>query len=185
MKGELERLTPFVDENGILRVGGRLQYAQYAFDKKHPAILPPKHHLSLLLIKHEHVRLLHAGPQLLLSSLRERFWPIRGRSKILPAYICLFICFSTKAIHIELVSDLTTECFLAAFRRFVSRRGKPAQVFSDNGKTFVGAKSELSKLSQFIMSQNQSLSQCLANENIQWNFIPALHRIWGDCGKFA
>lgn len=231
-KGELDRLSPFFDDTGLLRVGGRMHHTKFSFEKKHPAILPPKHHLSLLLLKHEHIRLLHAGPQLLLASIRERFWPIRGRNlarlivfqcltcfktkphgitpimgnlpaprvtalhpfhtvgvdyagpifiknkkgrgnKIIPAYICLFICFSTKAVHLELVSDLTTECFLATFRRFVSRRGKPSQVFSDNGKTFIGAKSELAKLGNFILSQQQTISQSLGNDNVNWQFIPA------------
>jgi len=54
-------------------------------------------------------------------------------------YLLVFDCFSTKAIHLELTPDLTTEKFIAASARFVSRRGCPSQVQSDNLKSFVGA----------------------------------------------
>ncbi|GFU02038.1 integrase catalytic domain-containing protein [Trichonephila clavipes] len=51
-----------------------------------------------------------------------------------------------KAIHLELVSDLTTEAFLAALKRFVARRGRPIEIHSDNGRNFVGANNELRKI---------------------------------------
>ncbi|XP_065087291.1 uncharacterized protein LOC135709030 [Ochlerotatus camptorhynchus] len=63
------------------------------------------------------------------------------------AYICVFICFSTKAVHLELVSDLTTAAFMATLRRFIARRGFPAHIHSDNGKNFEGAKNELNTCS--------------------------------------
>ena len=50
------------------------------------------------------------------------------------AYVCLFTCASTRAIHLELVHDLTEESFMQAFRRFVSRRSLPQLIISDNGK---------------------------------------------------
>jgi len=59
-------------------------------------------------------------------------------SKANKCYICLFICFAVKAIHLELISDMTTEAFIAA-RRFLSRRGKPAHIYSDNSSDFVDA----------------------------------------------
>ncbi|KPJ16510.1 hypothetical protein RR48_08101 [Papilio machaon] len=79
-KSRLLSLDPFVDSEGILRVGGRLQNSNFNFDKKHPILLDGKHHLSLLLMRHEHIRLFHAGPQLLLAAVREEFWPIGGRN---------------------------------------------------------------------------------------------------------
>ncbi|XP_060665303.1 uncharacterized protein LOC132797563 [Drosophila nasuta] len=60
-------------------------------------------------------------------------------------YVCVFVCFSTKAIHIEATTDLTAEKFLEAFSRFVARRGCPLHMYSDNGETFVRASSILSK----------------------------------------
>jgi len=51
-------------------------------------------------------------------------------------YACIFICFATKAVHIELCLDLTTNEFMAALRRFCSRRGTPSKIYSDNGTNF-------------------------------------------------
>ena len=65
---------------------------------------------------------------------------------LVKSYIAVFVCFTTKAVHLELVSDLTTEAFLAALKRFVSRRGLPLNIHSDNGSNFIGAKNDLSAL---------------------------------------
>ena len=61
-------------------------------------------------------------------------------------YILLFTCAVTRAVHLELVNSLSLTHFLLAFRRFVSRRGLPKTVFSDNAKTFKSASTELLKL---------------------------------------
>jgi len=53
-------------------------------------------------------------------------------------YVVVFICLSTKAIHLECVDDYSTEGFLAAFSRFAGRRGLPSHVYSDNGTNFQG-----------------------------------------------
>lgn len=230
-KGNLSRLNPFLDSDEILRIGGRLHCSDYQYGKKHPILLSSKHPFTKLLFEHEHRRLLHAGPQLLLSSIRENYWPIRGRnlakcvvynclkcfkahprqnnpimgqlpksrvmpfpvfyktgvdyagpftlkekkgrgSKTLKCYVSLFVCFTTKAIHLELVTELTTEAFLAAFRRFVSRRGKPESIFSDNGKNFVGARAELKELANFLSKNEQALTEIIVNEGVNWKFIP-------------
>lgn len=59
------------------------------------------------------------------------------------AYIALFVCMTTKALHLELVSDYSASAFIAAYNRFVSRRGLPSAIYSDNGTTFQGADREL------------------------------------------
>jgi hypothetical protein len=57
----------------------------------------------------------------------------KGRgSKTSKCYLCLFICFVTEAVHLELVSDMTTEAFILALRRFAPRRGMPQEINSDN-----------------------------------------------------
>ncbi|XP_041451907.1 uncharacterized protein LOC121405322 [Drosophila obscura] len=67
-----------------------------------------------------------------------------GRAcRISKGYVCVFVCFSTKAIHLEAKSDISTDTFLAAFARFVARRGCPHEVQSDNGRNFVGASRSL------------------------------------------
>ena len=87
------------------------------------------------------------------------------------AYACLFVCFTTKAVHIELVSDLTSEAFLAALRRFVSRRGCPQ---SDNGSNFVGAHNILKDIYSFLSqdSTQAAVSSFTSTQKIQWHFSP-------------
>ena len=81
-RGHLRRLVPFMDNEGILRVGGRLQNAPLSQEEKHPAILPNKSHLSELLIRDAHQRTLHGGPQLIQSHLLRTLWIIHARNKI-------------------------------------------------------------------------------------------------------
>lgn len=81
-KSRLLSLNPFLDENGILRVGGRLYNSNFNEDKKHTILISSKHYFTKLLFASEHQSLLHAGPQLLLASIRERFWPIGGRNLV-------------------------------------------------------------------------------------------------------
>jgi len=65
-------------------------------------------------------------------------------------------CFSIKAIYLEPTPDLTTDKFLADFARFVSRKGCPRQFQSDNGKTFVGASTVLSR--DFLQAVKESVT---------------------------
>ncbi|KAB0798114.1 hypothetical protein PPYR_09107 [Photinus pyralis] len=97
----------------------------------------------------------------------------KGRgSKSSKCYVCVFICFSVKAVHIEVVSDLTTNSFLMALRRFAARRGKPAKIYSDNGSNFVGANNKLKDFLAFIKSNNADISNSCVDEGIEWHFIP-------------
>ncbi|CAK9796151.1 hypothetical protein ANTPLA_LOCUS667 [Anthophora plagiata] len=89
----------------------------------------------------------YAGPLF----IRER---VRGHERY-KVYIAVFICFSTKAVHIELVSDLTSDAFLAALRRFFARRGKSSDIYSDNATNFVGADRELRETLRTILSETQ------------------------------
>ena len=87
------------------------------------------------------------------------------------AYLALFVCFSTKALHLELASDMTTKTFLAAFRRFVSRRGLPSVMYSDNGTNFTGAANELKTLVKQL-SVDEDLFDFSAQRNVVWKFNP-------------
>ena len=93
---------------------------------------------------------------------------------VIKAYVCVFVSFSVKAVHLELVSDLTSEAFIATLRRFISRRGKPSLIWSDNGTNFVGASRELQELADFLERQKvqQEISQFCSNQYIKWKFIP-------------
>ncbi|XP_045534559.1 uncharacterized protein LOC123721125 [Papilio machaon] len=97
------------------------------------------------------------------------------------AYIAIFICLSTKAIHLELVSDLTSEAFIAAFKRFVSRRGHCAQMWSDQGRTFIAANRELKESldEANLESLHKQTANTLAMDGTQWHFIPPYSPTFG------
>lgn len=219
-------LSPFIDENHIIRVGGRLDNSPYCYDVKHPILICSKHHVTKLLFRMYHLKLLHAGPQLLLSNIRQSYWPLKGRNlskltvnkclvcfkykaqtiqpimgqlpanrtnlefpflhccvdyagpvmiadrkgrgcRLLKSYLCIFVCLSVKAIHLELVTELTKEAFIAALNRFIARRGKPQSISSDNGTNFVGASNDLHT---FLTSSN--IEYDMAQEGIEFKFTP-------------
>ena len=112
-----------------------------------------------------HVGIDYAGPIKIRSS------PGRG-FKALKGYIAVFVCFSTKAIHLEAVSSLETQQFLHAFKRFVSRRGLCKHVYSDCGTNFVGADSEIQKFFKMNSAQNQEIVKNLSDMKIEWHFNP-------------
>lgn len=226
-------LSPFMNKDGLIRVGGRLKNSNLDFDACHPILLPRNHELTRKIIREEHVRNMHAGTQATMAFVRQRFWPISLRSaarkiiqecvicfkskprqseaimgslpagRVTPsrpfthcgvdyagpvilregkrrnarnnkAYIAIFVCFATKATHIEVVSDLTTDSFLGAFKRFIARRGRPSRMYSDNGTTFVGAQKQIKELYEFHRKQetHSDLYQYFSGQGIAWSFIP-------------
>ena len=72
---------------------------------------------------------------------------------IIKAYVCIFVSLSVKAIHLESVSDLTTDAFVTTLRRFFARRCKPSLILSEHGTKFVGAAREMKELSEFLELQ--------------------------------
>ncbi len=89
-------------------------------------------------------------------------------------YLCVFVDFVVKAVHLELVTDMTAEAFVATLRRFIARRGKPKEIFSDNGTNFVGAERDLCELYQLLKEkplQDTVHAYCL-HQDIQWHFSP-------------
>ncbi|XP_029156108.1 uncharacterized protein LOC114928910 [Nylanderia fulva] len=230
-RSSLIKLSPFLDDQGVLRVGGRLKHALLPYDEKHPVIVPPASWMTRLLIESCHRRSLHGGVQMTLGLLRHRFWVPRGRTVIkqqlhrcvtctrwraatpqppmgnLPrdrvtptrpflstgldyagpifirtskgrghrsqrGYIAVFVCFWSKAIHLEVVSDYSSEAFIAALRRFVSRRGLCTDVYSDCGTTFVGADRTLRELFKASSSEGHHIARAANNQGIRWHFNP-------------
>ncbi|XP_011884045.1 PREDICTED: uncharacterized protein LOC105571183, partial [Vollenhovia emeryi] len=226
-------LNPFLDDEHILRVGGRLKNANLAYESKHPLLLPKGHAITRLIIRNEHVRNMHAGVQATLYAVRSQFWPIaakattrdvinkctvcwkakpsvpeatmsdlpksrvqisrpfthcgvdfggpflirehkRRNAKLSKAYICIFVCFATKAVHIELVADLSSESFMGALKRFIARRGKVACMHSDNGTNFVGAARELNELHDFFIKEQiqHKINEFFVEHRIEWRNIP-------------
>jgi len=101
---------------------------------------------------------------------------IKGGAKRKPtyinAYVAVFVCLETKACHLELASALTTEAFIATLRRFVARRGKPSQIWSDNGSQFTRANKELKELVNSLKQQStqEAITDHCATQGIQWFF---------------
>ena len=93
---------------------------------------------------------------------------------IVKSYISVFVSLSVRAVHLELVSDLTSEAFIACLRRFVARRGCPNQIWSDHGTNFVGANHEFNKFYDFLSNPilQHNVSQFCSNKGIDWRFIP-------------
>ena len=94
-------------------------------------------------------------------------------SPYMKGYACVFVCFATRAIHLEACSSLSSEAFLATFDRFVGRRGLPKRIMSDNGTNFVGAsKSLLKEYSTFLEQSSRNVSDKYAIHGFEWKFIP-------------
>ena len=98
---------------------------------------------------------------------------IRKPQKV-KAYLAVFVCFVTKAAHLEVVSDMTTEAFLATLKRFIARRGRPVAIYSDNGSNFIGAKNDAIELKKFLMSASCSteIQSYLLGCRTEWHCIP-------------
>lgn len=215
------KLALFKDNEGALRVGGRLRNSNLSYDAKHPLLLPKSSRLTDLIIEFVHANYFHPGLKTMQYLLLQQFWILSPRSAIyrclskclrcfrckpksynpymgdLPAlrvaqlkafssvcvdfagpfsltmnkhrgvktfkgYVCVFVCTVTKAIHLELTSDLSSETFLAAFRRFIARRGNCLTITSDQGTNFKGAYNQLIELAR---GAAQQLS-------LKWNFNP-------------
>jgi len=77
------------------------------------------------------------------------------------AYICLFTCAVTRAVHLEVVTDMTSRTFIQAFRRFAARRSLPSVMVSDNGSTFLAASEEIKNICDY-----------LSHRHVKWTFIP-------------
>ncbi|XP_011883841.1 PREDICTED: uncharacterized protein LOC105570991 [Vollenhovia emeryi] len=112
-----------------------------------------------------HTGIDYAGPFL------TKTW--RGKNaRTYKTYIALFVCQSTSAVHLELVTDYTTEGFIAAYKRFTSRRGICATLRSDCGTNLKGADSELRKLFSSASTEFGDVANLLANDGTQWIFNP-------------
>ena len=94
-----------------------------------------------------------------------------GRSQV-NRYGCVFTCFSTRAIHLEMDVSLDTDAFINAFIGFVTRRGTPQKVWSDNGTNLVGGHAELKRCLQQV--NHDSIVQAARRQNVDWTFNPPL-----------
>ncbi|XP_064486179.1 uncharacterized protein LOC135398725 [Ornithodoros turicata] len=93
------------------------------------------------------------------------------------SYITLFTCAVTRAVHLEIVSNLTTTNFLMAFRRFISRRGLPQVIYSDNALTFRRAAKDIRCLWELLSSP--AVRDFCSLHRIGWKFIVERAAWWG------
>ncbi|XP_025266744.1 uncharacterized protein LOC112638750 [Camponotus floridanus] len=120
----------------------------------------------------------YAGPILIRTG--------KGRGhKSHKGFIIVFICFATKAVHLEAASDYSTDAFLAAFRRFTSRRSLCEEVYSDCGINFVGADRELRLLFQASSSDGRRIAHLAASDGIWWKFNPSAAPHFGGLWEAA
>ena len=128
---------------------------------------PPPPPLSLLRVKEvppfAHTGVDFAGPLYVKTS--------NGSEKV---WVCLFTCCIVRAVHLDLVPDLTTEAFLRCLKRFIARRGLPSRMLSDNGRTFEAAATQI----KAIVSHPEVKSY-LAGIGVQWTFNLPKAPWWG------
>ncbi|XP_015377915.1 PREDICTED: uncharacterized protein LOC107172149 [Diuraphis noxia] len=237
----LRALSPFIDDQGLIRVGGRLNNAEVPYNTRHPVVLSSKSSITKLIFQYEHRRLMHIGPQALLAHISCNYWIVRGRiiarktvsnchqcfratprlispymahlprervtvarpfarsgldfcgpimirsgrRKVAPtkSYICVFVCMTTRAIHLELVSSLSTEDFLATLSRFMARRGQCTSLYSDNGSNFVGANRVLKSYFQTLNKRISSSMTFLSSKTLSGVSFPHRPPILAVYGK--
>ncbi|XP_055910723.1 uncharacterized protein LOC129945090 [Eupeodes corollae] len=112
----------------------------------------------------------------------------RGRNpKYTKGYFALFVCMATKALHLEVVSDLSTDAFIASLRRFIARRGKCSIVYSDNGTNFQGAARTLCECIKLVRSEehNHLVSSTLTAETSNGSLFLHIALISGAFGKLV
>lgn len=83
-------------------------------------------------------------------------------------WVALFTCLTTRAVHIELAENLSTDAFIICLRNFVNRRGVPIRVRSDNGTNFVGAQREMAAESRLF--DFSAIEREMAKHKIEWIF---------------
>ena len=169
----LRKLNPVIID-GVTCVRGRLERAAIKLCAKHPVILPSKHHVADLIIRDCHEREGHVGAgqhKAPFSSVAvDYFGPIKLRRSQVKRYGCVFTCLAIRAVHREIAHDLKTDSFIQAFLRFLSRRGPPIEVFSDNRTNFKGAESEIKTC--FAEVESDHIDNCLRMLGIKWYFSP-------------
>ncbi|XP_068742123.1 uncharacterized protein [Montipora capricornis] len=184
--------------DGLLCVRGQLRHAPIKSDAKYPIILPKRHHVTQPLIPEYHEKCGHSGldcrrrqapvgTQKMADLPKDRVTPnlppftnvgvdcfgpitIRRGSSTVKRYAVLFTCLSCRAIHIEVAHSLDTDSFVNAMRRFISKRGRPKEIRSDNGSNFVGGEKELREAINHW--NHQQIYKFLLHESTKWTFNP-------------
>ena len=109
----------------------------------------------------------YAGPYLTRSGRVRN--PLKTKT-----YLAVFVCFHSKAVHLELILEASTEALVACLTRFCSRRGLPLQIHSDNGPSFIGANNELQALYRLLETPEtqNAIESYLFEQHVTWKNIP-------------
>lgn len=228
---QMKKLSPFLDENNVIRVGGRLAHSNLSYDTKHSYLISSDSRLAVLICEMCHKVTMHSGVSTMMSQIRKQYYipslrkltkrtlkncikcyrllskpsvpytadlpsarvqPSRAfahtgmdyfgwfevkeskrrNAKTYKCWCCIFVCFSSKACHIETVTDLSTEAFLAAFDRFSSRRSLPNTLYADCGTNFKGANNNLKEIRKFLKNNQDSIFSSLAFKQVTFSFSP-------------
>ena len=222
----------FLDKDQLLCCHGRIGNSSEPESSKTPFLLPSKDKFTELVISETHEFIKHNGIRDTLSTIRSKFWILRGREAVKrflrhcvicrrhqtkpfsgpptpelpesrvddsppftntgldfagPLYVrpennidttkvwmLLFTCASTRAIHLELSPGMDAQLFLRCFRRFVSRKGLPSKLISDNAKTFRSSVTDIRRI-----THSDEVLQFLADKQITWDFIVEKAPWWG------
>lgn len=221
----------FLDPQGMMRYGTRLENALIPYGVKNPILIPSDSHYASLIARETHLRLRHAGVREVMASVRSIYYipqarrlvtkmkkrcvdcnevdgdfyeaadppPIpdfrvcrseafdkigldhcgplyvkEGRGKPRKCYVLILTCAVTRAAHLELVEDMSVKHFMLGFRRFVSARGLPSYILSDNSKTFECASEEL-----MTIINDPKFQAYLSNLNIRWDRYLEYAPWWG------
>jgi len=100
----------------------------------------------------------------------KEFSKVTGQIVERKVWVCLFTCFTVRAIHIELVEDMSTKEFLLCLHQFVARRGIPRLIISDNAQQFKATQTVLTKAWRDVVT-DERIQDFLAKQDIKWKFI--------------
>ncbi|CAI6356181.1 unnamed protein product [Macrosiphum euphorbiae] len=124
---KIRRLSPFIITDNLIIVRGILRHSTLSNEQKHPIVLPFGHKVTQLIFTYFHEILLHGGPQLLLSEVRLRFWPLKGRLTARSTTSRCVTCVRAKSkFENPIMATLP------------STRVRPARPFVSTGVDFVG-----------------------------------------------
>ncbi|XP_043498669.1 uncharacterized protein LOC122521972 [Polistes fuscatus] len=123
----LSRLTAFIDNEGVLKMGGRLRRSELSYDTKHPAILPRTSRLSELIIGHAYKKTMHGGTQTILAFIRQLYWIVGGRALVKSHILRCVMCARHRGIRaLQLMGQLPLA------------RVTPSRFFSHTGIDYAG-----------------------------------------------
>lgn len=242
----LQKLDPYLDNEGLLRVGGRILTGDVLAGSNGPIIVPKKSHVARLLIKHHHQKCKHQGRHLTEGAVRSAGYWVMGAKRLIssllnscvicrklrrkletqkmgniPDFRCkpsppftyvgvdtfgpwevtarktrggianakrwaiLFTCLTSRAVHIELVDEMTSSAFINSLRRFVAMRGKVTEFYSDRGTNFVGSTDALNI--NAINIESPTLKKYMVDNGWKMALLGYLthhmHPIWEGYGK--